>query len=379
MSEINRWSTSPTGALQNATGYFPEGQAPSTVNDAARTIMAELRRDWGARNSIQTATYATQGYSITYDREVTAAERAGIWAFIADQANHSASATLNINALGAKDLRKPSGHLDTSDIDAKQICVVAYNATGDYYELLSRTRYETPRLTGGNILAPHENLVLSRPTVATIDIDADAVLLTDTVGHQRRYASINETLNITVAGTNGLDTGAEAASTWYFIWAIGQSNGTLDGLLSTSSTAPTLPSGYTHRGLLGAAYNNGASDIVEFRQRGSRVWRTIFEVLGAGTASTLTAISLTEAVPALSVEVVGLVTAQAGSAGTQASVNLYPDDAETIGIQNFVWSDSATVDNSTQFALPLKDNQSMGYLVGAGDNADVAVTGWRFL
>lgn len=142
MSEINRWSTSAGGALQNASGYFPEGQAPSTVNDAARTIMAELRRHQQATSGLKTATYATQAYSVTFDREVTAGERAGIWSFIADEANHSGSATLNINALGAKDLRKPSGHLETSDINAKQICVVAYNATGDYYELLSRTTKE---------------------------------------------------------------------------------------------------------------------------------------------------------------------------------------------------------------------------------------------
>lgn len=148
MSEINRWSTSAGGALQNASGYFPEGQAPSTVNDAARTIMAELKRQHQAENAQKTATYAAQGYSVTFDREVTAGERAGIWTFIADTANHSGSATLNINALGAKDFRKPSGHMETSDIDAKQVCVVAYNPTGDYYELLSRVKRESKFKTG---------------------------------------------------------------------------------------------------------------------------------------------------------------------------------------------------------------------------------------
>lgn len=142
MSELNRWSTSAAGALQNASGYFPEGQAPSTVNDAARTIMAEVRRWQQSRSPEKTATYAAQAYAVTYDREVTAGELGGIYAFIAELAN-SASATLNINGLGAKDIVKPSGHLQQSDIDAQQVCVVAYSVANQNFELISRTKNES--------------------------------------------------------------------------------------------------------------------------------------------------------------------------------------------------------------------------------------------
>src|SRR5262249_9773385 len=42
-------------------------------------------------------------------------------------------------------------------------------------------------------------------------------------------------------------------------------------LLSTSSTAPTLPSGYAYRALLGAVRNDGSSNFISFFQYQSRV------------------------------------------------------------------------------------------------------------
>ena len=51
-------------------------------------------------------------------------------------------------------------------------------------------------------------------------------------------------LNFSTNGVDGLDTGVLAASTPYYIWLIG--NGTaIHSLASLSSTAPTMPGGYT--------------------------------------------------------------------------------------------------------------------------------------
>jgi hypothetical protein len=48
------------------------------------------------------------------------------------------------------------------------------------------------------------------------------------------------------SGLNGLDSGSIASNTWYSVWVI--SNGSLSGcLLSTSATAPVMPSGYTYK------------------------------------------------------------------------------------------------------------------------------------
>lgn len=68
-------------------------------------------------------------------------------------------------------------------------------------------------------------------------------------------------------GAGGLDTGARAASTWYYIYVI--HNGTSAAfLISVSATAPTMPSGYIYRALVGAVYNNGSNQLKKFRQVG---------------------------------------------------------------------------------------------------------------
>lgn len=88
-------------------------------------------------------------------------------------------------------------------------------------------------------------------------------------------AKTNLQIDITVGGVNGLDTGAEAGSTWYYIWVI-WNGATASGLFSLSSTAPTMPGGYTHKALVGAVRNGApggvATDFMRFWQAGNRVW-----------------------------------------------------------------------------------------------------------
>lgn len=67
------------------------------------------------------------------------------------------------------------------------------------------------------------------------------------------------TVALTASGVNGLDTGAEANSTWYYLWLIkNPTNGLVRGLLSASATSPTMPAGYTHKRLLPMPLRNGS-------------------------------------------------------------------------------------------------------------------------
>jgi hypothetical protein len=79
--------------------------------------------------------------------------------------------------------------------------------------------------------------------------------------------SANITVDITVSGANGLDTGSEAVSTWYYVWAIcNPTTGVVAGLLSVSSTSPTMPSGYTKKRLIGAVRNKSDGNFQKFYQ-----------------------------------------------------------------------------------------------------------------
>ncbi len=71
------------------------------------------------------------------------------------------------------------------------------------------------------------------------DIDVDELILQNEDGVCIRVPSVNLTVDITASGANGLDTGSEANSTWYYEWVIfNPTTEVTAGLLSTSSTFP---------------------------------------------------------------------------------------------------------------------------------------------
>jgi hypothetical protein len=115
-------------------------------------------------------------------------------------------------------------------------------------------------------------LLVNYVSGASARIRADEIILKTSGGDCVILGSVDETVAITTAGAGGLDTGTEAASTWYYLWLI-YNPGTVDvaGLISASSSSPTLPSGYTYRALVGVVGNNASSNFIEFYQRGNRV------------------------------------------------------------------------------------------------------------
>ena len=76
-------------------------------------------------------------------------------------------------------------------------------------------------------------------------------------------------------GANGLDTGAEAASTWYYLYAVPAGVG--DFMLKASTTSPVGgggPTGQTVWKYIGAFRNNASSNIFSFFQDGRTFWFT---------------------------------------------------------------------------------------------------------
>lgn len=237
-----------------------------------------------------------------------------------------------------------------------------------------------------NIQCPCRNLsiVVASDTSATVTADA-VILYETTTGAPRHFATLSETPAITTSGVNGLDTGAEASNTWYHVWAIGTVGGVLDTLLSTSSTAPTMPGGYTFRGYLGAIRNNASSNFVRISQRGSTVKSAAIEVLNAGTATTLTSVSLSAAVPPTAVKAALDVYAYrtAGSARVATQISL--DSADTYGYAIFSNCPAAAITGTggaiqMQETVTLLTSQTIWYLVtGTSAAAFAYVLGWEYL
>lgn len=67
----------------------------------------------------------------------------------------------------------------------------------------------------------------------------------------------------------GIDAGAVAANTLYAVWLVKRSDtGVVDALFSLSFTAPTMPTSYDFKRLIGAVHTDGGSDIIAFTQQG---------------------------------------------------------------------------------------------------------------
>jgi hypothetical protein len=114
----------------------------------------------------------------------------------------------------------------------------------------------------------------------------------------RRTTSQSFTLDITQSGALGLDTGAEAVSTWYYIWAICNDAGTtVSVILSASATSPTLPSGYTKKRLISAVFNLATGHFRGFQQKDANYTIQSVTVISAGTAGSCTAVSLAAIIP----------------------------------------------------------------------------------
>lgn len=68
---------------------------------------------------------------------------------------------------------------------------------------------------------------------------------------------------ITAAGANGLDAGAEAINTWYYMWVATKAAGADPILMfSTSPTWPTMPATYVYGRRVHSVRNDSASDLI---------------------------------------------------------------------------------------------------------------------
>lgn len=155
-----------------------------------------------------------------------------------------------------------------------------------------------------------------------VDITATSVQMVSNVtgaGLVRSSASV--TINAASTGANGLDVGSLAASTWYYVWLI--DNGTAPaGILSLSSTAPTLPSGYTFLCRCGAVRTDGSSIFLRTKQVGAVAQYTPVAATNTPSfptmASSTSTISVSNFIPPTASIIRALLSAGSG-AGTNFS------------------------------------------------------------
>jgi hypothetical protein len=168
---------------------------------------------------------------------------------------------------------------------------VAQGGTGAITSILARLALGIPVTANG-----FKNFVQTVTTNTAATITADYCPYTG--------ATISLTLSTATTGANALDTGTIAASTWYYTYTIYGTAG-VAAIMSLSSSAPTLPTGYTYYCRVGSLRTNASSYLYRMIQYGRKAaWLvdgtllTGYPSLATGSYSSFTAISTATWTPA---------------------------------------------------------------------------------
>ncbi len=200
---------------------------------------------------------------------------------------------------------------------------------------------------------------------------------------------------ITTAGVGGLDTGSEAADTWYATHIIGDMSGVNApvALLSLSATAPTLPAGYDIFRRVGWVRNDSSSDLLKFFQCGSGRSRRYYydetrvttEVLGTASATAFTSVDCSSFIPPTSQCGRFYVSFEVGTSGADGDAAEIRPDGSSVTNPTSQFRPSNAVSTVKQTWAPVDlitdVNQSIEYAVSQGgasqNQLTLSVIGWE--
>lgn len=246
-------------------------------------------------------------------------------------------------------------------------------------------------------LCPHEGLSVKYVSATTVDIDADRLELRSAAHVALTVDAVNLTVNLGTTGANGRDSsensGNEKASDWYHLWVIAQPDGTAAAFATLdcwpgSGTAihTRIPAGYTFAGYVGAARNDGSSNVVQFEQRNASVsWLSATKIIDASASATYATASTTSAAPDSARAIRGMVSCYHSSSPSDlyfgsdhiSTTRLFSNLLGGMGVRNL---DTGS-DNWSPFSELLITRSDRAIVWGtdsAGTAATMFVSGWRY-
>jgi hypothetical protein len=163
MPDLGSTSFSQTDSSNDPAG----SAAPNTIDNNIREIKGAVTREWNHRSYTVTAGGTADAKTLTYSVAPDAYRNGQRYAFIANTTN-TGSATLNVNSLGAKTIKKDVlgtlTALAASDMTAGMFVEVAFNASDNSFVWVNRS----PALPSLGDLAALD-------TVSATEIDDSAV------------------------------------------------------------------------------------------------------------------------------------------------------------------------------------------------------------
>jgi hypothetical protein len=388
-------------------------------------------------NSLLGSVTGTNAIAATATPAVTAYATGATYSFIAANTNTGA-ATLSIDGLAAKSITKNSSvALTAGDIQAGKLTWVEYDGTT--FQLLNNIIYGGS-ITNGTINSLTAPMTVANGGTGVATLAANSVVLGNGVAAVQTVApstsgnmlisdgttwtsqpfgapiigsfsglkvqatsntavtvtaafvtlgatnasytasTISLSLATSTSGANGLDAGSVATSTWYSVWVI-YNGTTVAGLLSTSASAPTLPSGYTYKARVGWVRTDGSSNLLRTIQYGNRAQYVAtasgYPTIASGAATQWTAASVTGLVPT-SASAISMVLAIENNISARAAVA--PNNAPTSLLNSFMFmnGNSAYPNSATMSGTMILESTSVYYY---GNSATAAInylscTGW---
>ncbi len=230
--------------------------------------------------------------------------------------NATTTPTLQLNGIGAPALDAVIKKIDTGgvevavavgDLDLGGIYDFQRNTANNAWILMNENTTVAPATTAifGKTLLPLPIKLTNNAVDANNNMDFGAgVFQFDDGSGMSTFAALTKELDGTwVAGTNqgGLDTGAKAADTWYYMYAIyNPTTGAADALFTATYGAPTMPAGFTKKAYVGALLTGAAGNILpgNFQYRRDGSYRFIFndritDYTTSTPPSTSTAVAIT--------------------------------------------------------------------------------------
>jgi len=155
MADIEDWDTTDA----SNTDLWPEGMLGGQINDAGRAMQGVLARWFRDISGGLTSSGSSNAFAVTPNRSIgTLVSGIGV----AFSANHSitGAATLNLNGIGAKSIKRFNGaELAQGDIVSGQIVVVSFSTALDCWLLVSAPA----ALTGNSFVDLDENASPGNP------------------------------------------------------------------------------------------------------------------------------------------------------------------------------------------------------------------------
>lgn len=305
---------------------YPEGQAPSTLNNGGRALEGILAR-WAKDTTDTTLTSSGSAnvQTLTPNRTIAAYYDGLTFTFQAGFTN-TGTVTMNVSALGVKTIKRGDGNPALSgDMVAGGIYTIVYENTSGFFFLLNPSNAVMQR---GGI----DGLITSNGTDTDHDIDI-------AVGKCRNAANdgdIEATSVITLAidaaaGAGSIDTGSVAADTWYHVHIISDNDGVnaTSGVFSLSVSSPTMPSGYDERQLIWSVLTDVSSNIIAFYQNQDFLgWESPPLDINTTTLSTTQVLETLSTPLGIKVEARLRLTARHASASRNVLVNS-PDETDS--------------------------------------------------